>query len=322
MRTILTGVLGCLAIFVCADSIAESLSPRIVGGPESVISHNILLPNWLKEIQGVAEISIGRVSIAGNEIDNLRIPIQIREGKFTAAGSGQIGREGDFIFQWTQELEQRTNEISVVAKSVPSTDLSLFTDNVSALFNLRFEITGGGNSLAEILSVANGLLTVDVERGTLASNDLERAGSDLLSYVVAGLNPFATRDTTTHFRCAKARFDLVAGKAHAERIIGLQTEHFTMMCGGELDFGAELTALQCRPQQHFELVPDGLSVVESIDVTGTFANPRMSVNKLGILERGASLGVGITGLGLNQLSGLLRRAESGSVGSCEILLGN
>ena len=46
----------------------------------------------------------------------------------------------------------------------------------------------------------------------------------------------------------------------------------------------------------------------------------MVVNKLGILERGASLGAGITGLGLNQIGGLLRRADNDAMAACEIEL--
>jgi uncharacterized protein involved in outer membrane biogenesis len=310
---------GSLWFSLPTQTIAQAHFQTADNGARRIVSDTVLLPDWLRAFDGDAVISIGRLSYADNEIKNLRVPIRISKNKLVVVGDGRVGEQGKLILKWRVNLDERSNEISIAARRIDLNELSLLSDKASGLFDLTLDINGDGVSLDEILSDANAVLMVDVGQGTLDSNDLERAGSNMMSYLVAGLNPFTKRAAVTAFKCSKTRLNFIDGKANAERMFGLQTEHFTMMCGGMIDLATERSSLKCQPRQHFELAPDGLSVVESIDVGGTFAKPTLQVNKLGLLERGASLGAGITGLGLNQIGGILRREDSNSIVTCDFL---
>ncbi|MDA0823971.1 MAG: hypothetical protein O3C28_16350 [Proteobacteria bacterium] len=85
-----------------------------------------------------------------------------------------------------------------------------------------------------------------------------------------------------------------------------------------MNFGTEQVGLICRPHQHKRLVPDGLSVVQSVEIFGTFSKPEIKVNKLGVLKRGVSLGIGFTGFGINQIGDLLAQARPSTVEPCLI----
>jgi uncharacterized protein involved in outer membrane biogenesis len=276
-----------------------------------------LLPSWIAAFSGEAEFQAERIVIGRDRLENAVVPIQFDSHKFSVQRAHAAIGSGTVELDWNHNIANGQNSVTFAGHDLSAGDFATLRSLVDAPVDFRIELDGLGRSPYEFLFDARGNVKVDLGPGAFASNDLEQAGSDLLSYIVAGLNPFASRSEETPFRCAKARFEIHGGEVPELQLLGLQTEQFTVLCNGKMNFNTEHVELVCRPHQHTGFVPDGLSVVPSVEISGTFSEPEIDINKLGVLKQGASLGIGITGFGVSQIAGLLAQTRP-SVEPCLI----
>ncbi|MFT4583401.1 MAG: hypothetical protein ACI915_002643 [Gammaproteobacteria bacterium] len=277
-----------------------------------------LLPSWIAAFSGHAELQVERIVIGRDELQNVVVPIQFGSRKFSVRGAqGAVG-SGHVELDWNHDIANAQNSLTLVGRDLRTADIATLQALIDAPVNFHIELDGLGRSLHEFFSTAGGYVKADLGAGSFAGNYLAQAGSDLLSYMVAGLNPFASRSEETPFRCARARFEVHRGEVAEMQLFGLQTEQFTVLCNGKMNFGTEQVGLVCRPHQHKGLVPDGLSVVQSVEIFGTFSKPEIKLNKLGVLKRGASLGVGLTGFGISRIGDLLAQTRRSTAKPCLI----
>ena len=254
------------------------------------------------------DIDIASLNIDGNEFRSVSLPLRVDGEAITVIGGAAGVANGDLTFNLVQDRKQTS--IAISGRNIDAGDVAALTSTaVSAPVDFDIKIVGTGWSPREIAATANGMVTVEVRSGTIADADLQRAGQDLFSLMITSLNPFRKRDLPTRLNCAKAHFDIVDGVVDAERLFGMQTVAIDIVCGGTLNFRSELVDMTCRPEQSEGLDTDRSSLVESLHISGSFLQPALGVNKVGILRQGASLGAGITHLKLPSFPGVKGSSE-------------
>ncbi len=279
----------------------ESNAPAMPSG--LVFTDQPLFPAWLGALTGSVDIEIASLDMGGNQYRSVRVPVRLGSLGITVSGGTAGFANGDLTFSLVQDAKQTS--INIRGKEIDAGAVAgLASTAVTAPFEFEIMVVGSGRSLHEIAASANGTITVDVQSGRIADVDLRRAGQDLFSLMLSGLNPFRGRDRITALDCAKAHLDIVDGVVNAERLFGMQTTAIDIVCGGILNFESEHVDIKCHPEQGMDWRSERSSLVESLHINGTFLQPKLGVNKVGILRQGASLGAGISKLKLPRLRGV------------------
>ncbi|TDJ64753.1 MAG: hypothetical protein E2O36_01180 [Proteobacteria bacterium] len=268
-----------------------------------------ILPGWLASLTGHAEVNAEELIIGENELRNIRLPIRIENRVIMVDGDSTALAAGKVSLSFRQDQVQMHTTLTLRGEGMAAATMAAFVmHEISAPFDFELEINGNGLSPHDIAATAQGFLFIDVGAGVIANDDINRAGKNLFALIVAGINPFGKDDKSTRFRCAMARLHVVDGKVATTRLLGLQTDDIEIVCGGTLDFDAEAISLQCRPLMHASLGSGSAALLKSIAVTGPFLQPEFEVDTVGLLQQGASFGVGITSINLTNIAGLLRGA--------------
>ncbi|MFP6782167.1 MAG: hypothetical protein VCB59_10765, partial [Gammaproteobacteria bacterium] len=98
---------GSLLLSLLTQTIAQAHFQTAHNGPRRIVSDTVLLPDWLRAFDGDAEISMGKLSYADNEIKSLRVPIRISKNKLVVVGDGRVGEQGKLILKWRVNLDER-----------------------------------------------------------------------------------------------------------------------------------------------------------------------------------------------------------------------
>lgn len=148
----------------------------------------------------------------------------------------------------------------------------------------RAELTGKGNSIAQILASSDGALGLAMSGGTISNLLLEVVGLDfaeMTKFFLAG-------DEKVSLRCAVAQFELKDGTLSTDRFI-VDTEDTNIYAAGTLNFGQETLDVTLTPK------PKDVSIFSGrtpLDVKGTLKKPEFKIHKGPIAARVGAAAVG------------------------------
>ena len=166
--------------------------------------------------------------------------------------------------------------------------------------NGEFDLTGTGNSVGTMLGAANGKLSLVVSNGQISRLMMEKAGLHLWEIVRLSM----TGDQLVQLRCGVADFDVQKGKMQASALV-LDTQVTTLFGTGHIDLKTETLDLVLDNRTK---TTSPLALRSPIFVRGSFAQPRVQVDKASVLTRAA----GALGLGLiNPLLALVPLVDAG-----------
>jgi AsmA protein len=184
-----------------------------------------------------------------------------------------------------------------IAKLFPTVDLN---KNSIGQINGELDLDGTGNSVSQMLASANGKLGLVIADGEVSQLMMEKVGLHL--WEILALN--VTGDKLVKLRCGVAGFDVKQGVMRADALI-FDTEITTVIATGNINLAQEKLDLTLQ-QKTKDTSPVALR--SPIYVRGTFANPRVEVNK----GRVAARGLGAIALGIaNPLLALLPLIDAG-----------
>ena len=184
-----------------------------------------------------------------------------------------------------------------LGKLFPTVDLNR---NSIGLVNGRFDLTGRGNSVAEMLASSSGKASLLVSGGRVSQLMMERAGLHLWEMLALRLSG----DRLVKLRCAVADFDVVQGRMQAAALV-LDTEVTTILGSGSIDLSRETLDLTLN-QKTKNTSP--LALRSPIHIGGSFAQPEVGVDK----ARMAARAVGAVALSLlNPVLALVPLVDAG-----------
>lgn len=166
--------------------------------------------------------------------------------------------------------------------------------------NGEFELTGTGNTVAQMLATSNGNAGFVVAGGEISKLMMEKMGLHLWEILALNL----TGDRRIKLRCAVADFNLRQGIMHTDALV-LDTEVTTIVGTGSLDLREEKINLTLN-QKTKNTSP--LALRSPIYIRGTFQNPEVKIDQ----GRMAARALGALALGLvNPLLTLLPLVDAG-----------
>ena len=178
---------------------------------------------------------------------------------------------------------------------------SEFARDMGGTFGGHIDLTGEGNSFAEILGSSDGTFAIVMEGGKFSNLVLEFAGID----VAEALGFILTEDQPVAARCVVADFDVRDGLMRTKTAV-IDTTDTNITIEGAIHLGTE--AMELKMEAHPK-DPSLLAARSPVNITGTFANPEFSVDAGPLVARGAAAAA--LGVLLTPLAALLPMIELG-----------
>jgi len=223
-------------------------------------------------------------------IDNLVTRVRLDDGVLSLAPLKFDMAGGSFVSN--VRLDGRSDpvkgELRMSARHVKLRELfpSLVPMRTSVgEINADAALTASGNSVASLLSAANGELKAVINEGAVSKLLLERMGMNLGSVVATQL----FGDRQVKLNCAVADFDVKKGILHARAFV-IDTEDAAIHVNGTIDLAQERLALAVLPESKGLRL---MSLRAPLHVSGRFKKPDVAVDK-GVLaaKAGGAIALG------------------------------
>jgi uncharacterized protein involved in outer membrane biogenesis len=191
-------------------------------------------------------------------------------------------------------LDARTLQLNQLFPRIKRTETSL------GKLNGRIDLTGRGNSTAQVLGSSSGSVALLMGKGELSNILLEYMGLDggeVIKFLVKG-------DRNVLLRCAAAAFDVKQG-VMSSRTIVLDTSDTLITGSGKISLADETLDLVLHPEPKDKSI---LSLRSPLKITGTFAHPSAGPDKAALAGRA---GIALLLGALNPLLALAATVETG-----------
>lgn len=206
-------------------------------------------------------------------------------------------------------VKLRVNDVQLQAllaqvKSLHSTTLGQIDGDI--------ELSGHGDSTAQILGSADGHLAVLLEDGEVSKSFLEIAGLNVLNYVLTKL----FGDEPVHIQCAAAAFTAKQGVLSTD-VFSIETADASIDVEGTANLGSEKLDLVVRPRARGVRL---LSLRTPLYVRGDFSHPDAGVQKGPLLARGAAAAALATAAPVAALAALIAPSHGRERHACKELI--
>lgn len=190
----------------------------------------------------------------------------------------------------TSNIELNANNRSILA-NVDLTKLNLLTlmkalGEDSTAFNFRngsdtdvhINLTGKGNTYAEVIDSLNGQTIIIVNKSELQIGNINVLKGNIISQLLNTLN-IAKSNDNLDLRCAVIRTDIKNGKATFPNGIVLNADKFTLVADGNINFQNDKINLSIKPFAGKITDTNIAKALSSlVKLTGTLQNPKIGVD--------------------------------------------
>ena len=279
-----------------------------------LFSTKSLVPAWAQKFDGKFELEANTFRSSQFEVQNFLAAAQFVKGEMRIDFEGFSGDSRLEGLARIQPVGQ--SEISLKAKQIPMEALQSFSKGgifQGGIFEADISLKGLGNSLAELLETGTGSIELDIYRSGIQYKALETVGADLLSNIVALVNPQSDRDDFISVECGVIHFDIVDGVATTRNGLALKTDRVTVLGGGAITFPDEAVKLVIAPKPRHGIGISATTIAKMIRVGGTLTQPEIESDPKGFFKSGAAIGAAIFSGGLSLVAqGLLDRVQANS----------
>jgi len=187
-------------------------------------------------------------------------------------------------------------------------------DVQSGVFSIDVDLSGEGQSVAEIASKANGAIELAIQDAQFKSDSLNMFGGDITSELLSVINPFKKKkDEFVEVECGVMHFQIAEGKASTEQGLALKTDKVTLLGGGDINLSNEEIRILIAPKARKGLGISASSVAKMLRIGGTLANPKIEADVTGFLKTGVAIGAAIASGGLSLFAqGIIDRTRANS----------
>ena len=281
---------------------------------DRVFSEKSLVPGWAQQIDGKFELQANTFVSSQIEVKDLNAVAQFEKGEMRIDFEGF---SGDSLLEGLARIQPiGQSEVSLKAKQIPMEAVLAFSKGgmfQGGIFEADISLKGLGSSLAELFETGSGSIELDVYRSGIQYKTLETVGADLLSNIVAMVNPYTDRDDYIAVECGVIHFDIVNGVATTRNGLALKTDRVTVLGGGAITFPDEAVKLVIAPKPRHGVGISATTIAKMIRVGGTLTQPEIEADPKGFFKSGAAIGAAIFSGGLSLLGqALLDRVQANS----------
>jgi uncharacterized protein involved in outer membrane biogenesis len=166
--------------------------------------------------------------------------------------------------------------------------------------HLAFNLQGAGKSLHQIMANLNGQSQLEIGQATLPSN-LINQGGDFMITLLNTINPMRQNSNVMGLECAVAYLPVKNGLVNIADTVGVQTDRLDVTLAGSVNLKDEVIHLDIYPREKSGLTT-GLDLANLVQLQGTLQNPKMGINKAGVVNSAVSIGLGFLTGGVSILA--------------------
>ena len=155
---------------------------------------------------------------------------------------------------------------------------------------IALNLSGRGKSLHQIVGAADGVVQMTVGNARIDSKLLNAAG-DLAVTIMDSLNPMRKQSNQTILECAVAYLPVSNGMVNIKNSIGVETDKLDISLSGTVNLNTEVINLKIEPHQRSGLTT-GVDLGGLVQLEGSLQNPKIGINKEGVLNSAVSIGLG------------------------------
>ncbi len=284
-----------------------------------LLSDNPLPYEFIRKNDLDLKIKIGRLRANIFDFENAAVNAKSNNGVFQFGPfEGTLGG-GHALFQFDVNTQRSPAFTSVnaridgfdIARAGVFRDSEQIESSGDAFANLV--LNGSGESIAAIMSNANGGGSLYFEDLLLKKGTLKLFSSDLIVETLSAVNPFKKKQKDTQINCSAVAFNIKDGVLTTPYGLAAEAVDFSMTGNSRINFGSEAIDLQfsTKPKKGLGL---GFSKLTGIvQVVGTLTEPQVTLDPKGIFELGATVGAALATGGLSLLAqGQLEKMQAKS----------
>ena len=301
-----------LALFESAESDPENTSDRLI--PDFLLTHEVL-----SAFQANTAVSIRELNGLARPVVNVLTRIDLgREGIQVTSASAENERGG--VAKLTGTLTPNTEGVPKLSMLMEGNELTLGIpkapgEDVTALptYDIRLKLDGEGHTTRELAASLDGYLNMTMSEGIVLNAGLDRVTNSFLQELTKALDPLREEEESTKINCAAAFSVLSQGQLHGKPAVVVDTPNIKVLADATANLESEKIKVQFKtvPQKGLGLSMSSI-VNPYIEVTGTLAQPRLSLNPENTVV-GGSLAVITGGISILVRNVLDRVSTSGNV---------
>jgi uncharacterized protein involved in outer membrane biogenesis len=193
--------------------------------------------------------------------------------------------------------------------------------------DMKLDLEGRGNSIAELMSGLNGKTMVVMGEGGINQNAVKLLGSDLSSGLLQLLNPLKKEEKYTKINCFAGGFDIKNGLAQSSALV-LDTNQVRVFGYGKIDLKTEEIDLSLKPTPQKGVGINGLGklslslgeLTKTLKLKGTLSKPSLSIDTNGsIITLGKAIG-GVALFGPFGIAAILADGQFGDKNQCVAII--
>ncbi|MEO5733830.1 MAG: AsmA family protein [Rubrivivax sp.] len=224
-------------------------------------------------------------------------------------GSSMLDARDGSSARWALKLQFTKVDIARWVKGLqkgdkPKAEVSAKANDayLTGSLNGNLDVSGTGNSTAEIVGDLDGSGKLQMDKGTISHLVTEAAGLDLAQ----ALGVFVSGDEALPMRCARADFSVTKGTVKIERLV-IDNADSTIRAAGRINLQEESLALMAasRPKDF-----SPLSLNSTVTITGKLKSPSIGIDVKRLTAKAA--GAAVLGAVVGPLAALLPFIELGT----------
>ncbi|HAT39990.1 hypothetical protein [Polynucleobacter necessarius] len=155
---------------------------------------------------------------------------------------------------------------------------------------LTVNLQSSGISPHQLAGRANGAIQMSVGPSKLDSEFLNK-GDDFLITVFDAINPLYKKSNQTVVECAVFCLPISNGIVNIKGLVGVVTDRLNIVLSGSMNLNNEVLDININPSEKSGLTT-GVDLGGFVKVEGTLQNPKVGVNKTGVVNSAVLIGLG------------------------------
>ena len=266
------------------------------------------------------------VSVKITDLRGLARPVLNVDSQFHLGTDGihidtaRAENERGGISSLTGELVENANGMPALSIRVDGADLVLGipkapSEDITTLpsYTVKARLEGTGLDTRELAASLDGYVNITMGEGKVLNAGLDRITNSFLQELTGALNPFQEAQDSTTINCAAAFSAISEGQLTGKPAVVVDTPNVKIYADAAADFSSEKIQVQFKtvPQKGLGFSMSSL-INPYIEVTGTLAEPKLSLNPANTVVSGG-LAVVTGGISILVKNVLDRLGSSGNV---------
>ena len=264
--------------------------PWLSGSPEAggnVQKTNRVFPDTplpfdiLHDLELQADIDIQELLMPHMALQNVKTPIQIKEGRLDLGPARANAGGGDYQAHFKIDAQATPPRVKAALK-IDQMNAELMLEELGlrnmmeGVVDFQADLEGQGASMAKLMGSLNGHAMLVSGEGQLGKLFFGLFDEGIASQLITLFNPLEKRSTTTPIECLVIRFDSKGGVARLSQMIWV-TPDSIVVGGGQIDLSTEKIDIGIQPTPRQGRISLGI-LTKPFRLGGTLSSPAMQID--------------------------------------------